>query len=90
MELFGPTSNNSRYIPKPDEFVALLLVMGRHIDEHPKILQPLQNLLIRHREPKYKDPRDRIFTTLEIITLSKWTHLGKLSLTIHFQRIRFS
>ncbi|KAG0644943.1 Heterokaryon incompatibility protein [Hyphodiscus hymeniophilus] len=47
---------------------ALPLVMGRHMDKHPEILQPLCDLLIDHHKSECKDPRDRVFALLGLIT----------------------
>lgn len=57
-------------VPKGDRtraLAALPLVMGRHIDKHPEILQPLCDLLIDHHKSKCKDPRDRVFALLGLI-----------------------
>jgi hypothetical protein len=47
---------------------ALPLVMGRHVDKHPEYLQPLCDLLIDHHKSECKDPRDRVFALLGLIT----------------------
>jgi hypothetical protein len=57
-------------VPKGDRtraLAALPLVMGRHIDKHPEILQPLCDLLIDNHKSKCKDPRDRVFALLGLI-----------------------
>ncbi len=46
---------------------ALSLVMGRHLDKHPEILQPLCDLLIDHHKSECKDPRDKVFAILGLI-----------------------
>lgn len=56
---------------------ALPLVMARHIDKHPEILQPLHSLLIDHRSSKCKDPRDRVFALLGLIPLDERDLLGR-------------
>jgi hypothetical protein len=50
---------------------ALPLVMGRHVNKHPEILQPLCDLLIDNRKSKCKDPRDRVFALLGLIPLDE-------------------
>jgi hypothetical protein len=58
-------------VPKGDgtrALAALPLVMGRHMDKHPEILQPLCDLLIDHYKSKCKDPRDRVFALLGLIS----------------------
>lgn len=56
---------------------ALPLVMGRHPDRHPELLQPLYELLILHRRSKCKDPRDRVFALLGLIPLDDRANLGR-------------
>ena len=61
-------------VPKGDgtrTLAALPLVMGRHIDKHPEILQPLCDLLIDNHKSKCKDPRDRVFALLGLIPLEE-------------------
>jgi hypothetical protein len=50
---------------------ALPLIMGRHPDRHPEFLQPLYELLVHHRRSRCKDPRDRVFALLGLITLDE-------------------
>jgi len=45
--------------------------MGRHVDKHPEILQPLCDLLIDNYKSKCKDPRDRVFALLGLISLDE-------------------
>jgi hypothetical protein len=62
--------NANEDVPKGDPtraFAALPLVMGRHLDKHPKILQPLCDLLIDNHKSECKDPRDRVFALLGLI-----------------------
>jgi hypothetical protein len=47
---------------------ALSLLVGRHPDRHPDMLLPLHELLIRHRGSQCKDPRDRVFSLLGLVT----------------------
>ncbi|KAH6688811.1 heterokaryon incompatibility protein-domain-containing protein [Leptodontidium sp. MPI-SDFR-AT-0119] len=61
-------------VPKGDgtrALAALPLVMGRHMDKHPEILQPLCDLLINNHKSKCKDPRDRVFALLGLIPLDE-------------------
>lgn len=58
-------------VPQGDRMIALAassLVMGRHVDKHPEILQPLCDLLIDHHRSECKDPRDKVFALLGLIT----------------------
>ncbi|KAH7305102.1 heterokaryon incompatibility protein-domain-containing protein [Rhexocercosporidium sp. MPI-PUGE-AT-0058] len=57
-------------------FTALPLVMGRHMDKHPEYLQPLCNLLIDHHKSECKDPRDRVFALLGLITTDERVFLS--------------
>jgi Heterokaryon incompatibility protein (HET) len=54
-----------------DLYAAVPLVMGRHIDRHPEILQPLHQLLVNHRKSQCKEPRDRVFALLGLIPLDE-------------------
>lgn len=47
---------------------AVSLLVGRHPDRHPEFLLPLHELLLRHRRSECKDPRDRVFALLGLIT----------------------
>jgi hypothetical protein len=47
---------------------ALSLLVGRHPDRHPDMLLPLHELLIRHRASQCKDPRDRVFSLLGLVS----------------------
>ncbi|KAK0631653.1 heterokaryon incompatibility protein-domain-containing protein [Immersiella caudata] len=49
-------------------FRALPLVMARHVDKHPEFLQPLHTLLVSHHQAECKDPRDKIFGLLGLVT----------------------
>lgn len=51
-----------------DSYRALPLVMGRHPDKHPEVLQPLYDLLVDHHQSRCKDPRDRVFALLGLIS----------------------
>jgi hypothetical protein len=44
------------------------LVAGRHPDKHPELQQTLYKLLITHSDSKCKDPRDRVFALLGLVT----------------------
>ncbi|KAB5536698.1 heterokaryon incompatibility protein-domain-containing protein [Coniochaeta sp. 2T2.1] len=54
-----------------DAWKALPLVMGRHPDKHPEVLQPLHHLLVRYHRAKCKDWRDKVFALLGLITLDE-------------------
>jgi hypothetical protein len=44
------------------------LVKGRHPDKHPEFQQTLYELLINHGKSECKDPRDRVFALLGLVT----------------------
>ncbi|KAM7191508.1 Heterokaryon incompatibility protein (HET) domain containing protein [Rhypophila sp. PSN 637] len=52
-------------------FAALPLAMARHVDKHPELLQSLHDLLISHHRAECKDPRDKIFGLLGLVTLEE-------------------
>lgn len=58
-------------------YAVLPLVMGRHPDKHPELLQPLQDLLVNHHRSQCKDPRDRVFALLGLITSDERGLLGR-------------
>ncbi|KAH8674180.1 hypothetical protein BX600DRAFT_226847 [Xylariales sp. PMI_506] len=58
-------------------FLAMPLVMGRHPDKHPKLLQPLDSLLVSFHRMECKDPRDRIFALLGLVTAEERDLLGR-------------
>lgn len=68
VEQFGDVSQFKIDDFKSRTYPALPLVMGRHVDKHPESLQPLHDLLVDHRRSKCKDPRDRIFALLGLVT----------------------
>jgi hypothetical protein len=78
VEQFILPPNNSPNLCKPNTSVALPLVMGRHIDKHPETLQPLQRLLIEHSHSNCKDPRDRVFAMLGLVTQDERMLLGRI------------
>ena len=47
------------------------LLVGRHIDRHPKHQQPLYELLVNHYNTQCKDPRDRVFALLGLVTIEE-------------------
>ena len=47
---------------------ALPLVMHRHVDKYPEYLQPLYDLVVRHHRSECRDPRDRVFALLGLVT----------------------
>ena len=58
------------------QLTALPLVMGRHMDKHPEFLQSLCDLLVDHHRSECKDPRDRIFALLGLVTLDERAYLN--------------
>jgi hypothetical protein len=67
---FG-TPGHAAHAAVAASFIALPLVMGRHVDKHPELLQSLHDLLISHHRAECKDPRDRIFGLLGLVTLEE-------------------
>ncbi|KAI2617613.1 hypothetical protein GGS26DRAFT_576251 [Hypomontagnella submonticulosa] len=61
-----------------DSYRALPLVMGRHPDKHPEVLQPLHDLLVAHHRAICKDPRDSVFALLGLITQEERNFLSRL------------
>ena len=59
------------------ELPALSLVLGRHPDKHPEYLQPLCDLIIDHRNAQCKDPRDKVFGLLGLVTTEERDYLGR-------------
>jgi hypothetical protein len=49
-------------------FRSLPLVMARHVDKHPDFLQSLYDLLIGYHRAECKEPRDRVFGLLGLVT----------------------
>lgn len=75
-DLLGHVTGVDRY---PDEDVdytsstsgswaAWPLVTGRHSDKHPELAQSLYKLLLSHGKSQCKDPRDRVFALLGLVT----------------------
>ena len=56
---------------------ALPLVMGRHVDGHPHMQQPLHELLIRYHRSECKDPRDRVFALLGLVAEEERVYLSR-------------
>lgn len=52
---------------KTREYRASPLVMARHPDKYPEMLQTLSDLIIDHQGAMCKDPRDRIFALLGLL-----------------------
>ncbi|KAF2676182.1 hypothetical protein K458DRAFT_469541, partial [Lentithecium fluviatile CBS 122367] len=46
-------------------------------DRHPELQQPLYKLLINHRNSQCKDPRDRVFALLGLVTINERHWLGR-------------
>jgi hypothetical protein len=53
------------------------LVVGRHPNRHPDMQQSLYELLLRHGNSQCKDPRDRVFALLGLVTSLERTLLEK-------------
>ena len=51
-----------------NHWAAWPLVAGRHPGKHPELQQSLYQLLITHAGSKCKDPRDRVFALLGLVT----------------------
>lgn len=68
MEILDSTSYGAISNGPAPLHAALPLVMGRHPDRHPEFLQPLHDLLVSHRRSQCKDPRDRVFALLGLVT----------------------
>ncbi|KAK4539372.1 hypothetical protein LTR36_011002 [Oleoguttula mirabilis] len=58
------------------KYQALPLVLGRHVDKHPEMQQPLYDLLLNHRRAECKDPRDRVFALLSLVIPDERAILG--------------
>ncbi|RYP58046.1 hypothetical protein DL769_009140 [Monosporascus sp. CRB-8-3] len=56
---------------KAASFAALPLTLGRHPDKHPEFLLPLYDLLVSHRRSVCKDPRDRVFALLGLVSVDE-------------------
>lgn len=50
-----------------DDYPALSLIMGRHVDRFPENREPLGALLVQHRRSECKDPRDRVFALMGLV-----------------------
>ncbi|KAL2202991.1 hypothetical protein CC79DRAFT_1192865 [Sarocladium strictum] len=50
------------------QFPALPLIIGRSPDRYPELYDPLHTLLIRHSQADCKDPRDRVFALLGLVS----------------------
>jgi hypothetical protein len=53
------------------------LATGRHLDKHPEMHQSLYKLLISHGGSQCKDPRDRVFALLGLVTPEEKELLGR-------------
>ncbi|KAK7397885.1 hypothetical protein QQX98_012753 [Neonectria punicea] len=77
VSLFGDIQQPNPRLGPPKSFDPLPLVMGRTPDKHPEMLLPLHDLLISHHKSKYKDPRDRIFALMGLITAEERDFMGR-------------
>ena len=75
-ELLGRTTGDVQYLDEDFDntkstsgsWAAWPLVAGRHPYKHPELAQPLYKLLISHGKSRCKDPRDRVFALLGLVT----------------------
>ena len=69
VQQFGEVYSTSSIpsVSKTRQYRALPLVMARHPDKHPEMLQTLSDLIIDHQGTICKDPRDRIFALLGLL-----------------------
>ena len=54
-----------------NQYRAVPLVLGRQDNQYPERLQPLHELIVRHRHSQCKDLRDRVFALLGLIPLDE-------------------
>lgn len=66
VDKFGIYRNRLSSAPRPS--AALPLVQGRDFDKHPESYQPFTTLLRAHHRSQCKDPRDRVFALLGLIS----------------------
>ena len=64
---YGTTGRDTNRV-MPTTHSALPLVMHRHADKFPEYLQPLYDLVVRHHRSECRDPRDRVFALLGLVT----------------------
>jgi hypothetical protein len=82
-ELLGHVTGVDRYLEEDVDttestfgsWAAWPLVTGRHPDKHPELAQSLYKLLVSHGKSRCKDPRDRVFALLGLVTLDERTLL---------------
>jgi hypothetical protein len=72
---FGNPGNSENHIAS--SYRALPLVMGRHVDKHPEFLQSLHALLANHYRSQCKDPRDRVFSLMGLVTMEERAFLER-------------
>ncbi|KAK8103226.1 hypothetical protein PG984_016372 [Apiospora sp. TS-2023a] len=68
---------NPRAIP-PNASAAVPLLMGRSINRLPEYPQALHILLVQHRHSMCKDPRDRVFALLGLVSEDERLFLGRI------------
>ncbi|KAK8109390.1 hypothetical protein PG999_007527 [Apiospora kogelbergensis] len=61
----------------PNASAAVPLLMGRSVDKFPEMPQPFHILLIQHRNSQCKDPRDRVFALLGLVSQEEKSFLGR-------------
>lgn len=74
---FGDSYHDRVKHNRGTRYAAIPLVMARHIDRHPEFLQPLRALLVAHHRSMCKDPRDRVFALLGLVTVDERTLLDR-------------
>lgn len=71
------TSIDKRFNSAVKSHPALALAVGRHIDRHPEIQEPLYELLVRHQYSICKDRRDRVFALLALLPHDERAFIGR-------------
>lgn len=77
IDQFGDAMGNDDTHGSIDLHRALPLVMGRHVDKHPEMQQPLYDLIVLHHRSECKEQRDRVFALLGLIPLDERGLLGR-------------
>ncbi|PQE32329.1 heterokaryon incompatibility -domain-containing protein [Rutstroemia sp. NJR-2017a WRK4] len=72
------TLNDTPYQISRGASAAEPLTMSRTMDKFPELLRPLYTLLIEHCNSECKDPRDRVFSLLGLVTSEERALLGRI------------
>lgn len=76
--VYDVLSEDVNYAQSPyGSWAAWPLITGRHPDKHPQMTQSLYKLLITHSKSECKDPRDRVFALLGLVTPDEKTLRGR-------------